>query len=105
VRFRAPVDARRYPTAFRVYVETVRTPGRAPRRCPRTGTTGPDDDAMPVAPPLRKGQTATLTVRPSQRPAGARRSWCPGTHRLRLIQTGGSPKGFVTLATRTFVVD
>lgn len=104
VRFRAPVDALRYPTAFKAYVEPVRTPGAAASRCESTGTLGPDEDSMPVAPPIRKGQTATLVVRPPRRHQGRTPTWCPGTHRIRLIQIGGPAKGSITLATRTFVV-
>lgn len=104
VRFRAPVDARRYPTAFKAYVEPVRAPGAAASRCQGTGTLGPDEDSMPVTPPIRKGQTATLVIHPLRRATRSKPTWCPGTHRIRLIQIGGSAKGSITLATRTFVV-
>lgn len=104
VRFRAPVDALRYPTAFRAYVETVRRPGRAASDCQGTGTTDPDEGQGTVTPPIRKGETATLVVRPPKRARHRRRAWCPGTHRVRLIQIGGSARGSITLATRTFVV-
>jgi hypothetical protein len=104
VRFRAPVDALRYPTAFKAYVEPVRTPGRPVSRCQGSGTLNPDEDSMPVTPPIRKGQTATLVVHPPRRREGRKPTWCPGTHRIRLIQIGGSARGSVTLATRTFVV-
>ncbi len=59
---------------------------------------------MPVAPPLHEGEAARLVVRPPRRHRGGKPTWCPGTHRLRLIQVGGK-KGSITLATRTFVVD
>lgn len=104
VRFRAPVDALRYPNAFRAYVENVRAPGRAASRCQSTGTADPDDQSMPVSPPMRKGETTTLAVHPPKRHDGRQHAWCPGTQRIRLIQIGGSKKGSVTLATRTFVV-
>lgn len=104
VRFRAPVDALRYPTAFKAYVENVTTDERATNDCRNARQTAFEEPSMPVTPPIRKGERATLVVRPTKRFKGKPAAWCPGPHRLRLIQIGGSKKGSITLATEIFTV-
>lgn len=104
VRFRAPVDALRYPTAFKAYVEDVKTDDRAANDCRNAQRTASEEPSMPVTPPIRKGERATLVVTPPRRFKGKKAAWCPGPHRLRLIQIGGSKKGSITLATKLFTV-
>lgn len=104
VRFRAPVDALRYPTAFKAYVENVKTDDRAANACRNARQTASEEPSMPVTPPIRKGERATLVVVPPKRFKGRKAAWCPGPHRLRLIQIGGSRKGSITLATKAFTV-
>lgn len=104
IAFRAPVDALRYPNSYLGYVEIVKSRDPAATRCRRAPITAPQEPDMPRATNVRKGETVTFTIRPPQRRKGQPAAWCPGPHRLRVVQVGASRRGAANLVKAVFTI-